>query len=365
MEHQSFRRSQLIPFDGAAAGHEGVLSDPSGIVVIKPCKEAEIDFYQSASSHPHFAIYIPTFMGTISLSTNADSTSAADADPSKLTHTATMIPTAAGSAIPLESPHTIAQAPVVESAWAPSNGAKITTDRAIVLKNVAAGFKKPNILDVKLGKRLWDDKAPPAKRARLEQASQETTCGLLGLRIEGMRIWQNGDEVDGDGDGFTFKDGYKVYGKPYGRSLSVETIRQGFEEFFLLERGAPAKGLARKVINRFLEDLDGLLYVLEREESRIYSASMLFVYEGDKETLKSTLAAEPEEDALKRAGNNETHEETHEGDDDDEGGPPAVQALKLIDFAHAEWTPGQGPDENLLHGLKSTIKLFEGLLKSS
>ncbi|KAL8666278.1 MAG: hypothetical protein Q9202_001547 [Teloschistes flavicans] len=345
---------------------EGVLSDRSGLIVIKPCKEAEIEFYQSTSSHPHFVIYIPTFMGTLSLSSNGDSTSASDADPFNFTRTATMVPTEAGSAIPLESPHTIAQAPVVESAWAPSNGGKISTDRAVVLANVAAGFKKPNILDVKLGKRLWDDKAPPAKRTKLEKASEETTSGSLGLRIEGMRTWHDGEKVDGEVDGLSFKDGYKVYGKHYGRSLLAETIRQGFEDFFLLDRDAAAKGLPRKIINRFLEDLDGLLYVLEREESRIYSASLLFVYEGDKETLKSALAAETEEeDDVNGAGYNETHEETHEEDDDDEGGPPAVQALKLIDFAHAEWTPGQGPDENLLHGLKSTIKVLEGLLKSS
>ncbi|KAL8690776.1 MAG: hypothetical protein Q9218_003850 [Villophora microphyllina] len=278
-----------------------------------------------------------------------------------------MIPTEAGSAIPrdLESPHTIAQAPVVEKAWAPSHGGKIATDQAVVLENVAAPFKKPNILDVKLGKRLWDDHAPPAKRARAEKASEESTSGSLGLKIAGMRTWQGGEEVDGDVDGLSLKDGYKVYDKHYGKSLTAETIRQGFEDYFLLDRGGMAKGPVRKVINRFLEDLDGLLYVLEREESRMYSASLLFVYEGDREALKGALAADTEEKReMDGAGNNGTHEETHE-EDDDEGGAPAVQAVKLIDFAHAEWTPGQGRDENLLHGLRSTIKVLEGLLKSS
>ncbi|KAL8737082.1 MAG: hypothetical protein Q9181_002038 [Wetmoreana brouardii] len=352
MAQKSYRKSQLIAFNNAAAGHDGVLSDPSGAVVIKPCKQAEIDFYHSTSSHPHFAIYIPTFMGTLSLNS--------DPDPSTtLTRTATMIPTEAGQAVPvLECPHTIAQAPVVEKAWAPSNGGKITTDLAIVLGNIAAAFKKPNILDVKLGARLWDDYAPPAKRAKLDKVAEETTSRTLGFRVAGMRTWQGPATVDGDVS--LTHDGYKVYDKHYGKSLTVETVRQGFEDFFLLERGGVAKGPVRKVINRFLEDLDGLLYVLEREESRMYSASLLFVYEGHGDALRDALSRQREDALPDSVEGNDTHE-----DDDDEEIKPAVQALKLIDFAHAEWTPGKGPDENLLQGLRSTIKILEGLLKAS
>ena len=332
---------------------DGVLSDPSGAVVIKPCKQTEVDFYHSAASHPHFAMYIPTFMGTLSLGTEA-------ADAAAATGQATMIPTEAGQAIP-ESPHTIAKAPVVEKSWKPSGSGKITTDQAIVLENVAAAFKKPNILDLKLGARLWDDNAPPAKRARLDKVAEETTSGSLGFRIAGMRTW-NGPAVDGNVS--LSHDGYQVYDKNYGQSFNAENVREGFTDFFMFPKASNAKSPVRKVIKRFLEDLDGLLYVLEREESRMYSASLLFVYEGDKDVLKEAFAHEQQENDESAANGTEsrdTHEETHEEDFDDEE-KPAVQALKLIDFAHAEWTPGQGPDENLLRGLRSTIKVLEGLL---
>lgn len=298
-------------------------------------------------------------MGTLSLNSDPVDTTAAN----PLTRTATLIPTEAGQMIPIESPQTIAQAPVVEKTWAPSGGGKITTDQAIVLENIAAAFKKPNILDVKLGARLWDDNAPPAKRAKLDKSAEETTSKSLGFRIAGMRTWQ-GPAVDGEID--LSHNGYRVYDKHYGKSLSAETIRQGFEDFFLLDRGAVAKGPVRKVINRFLEDLDGLLYVLEREDLRMYSASLLFVYEGDKSALEDAFAHEHKEEENPTDGvdGHATHEETNEEDDDDEQ-TPAVQALKLIDFAHAEWTPGQGRDENLLHGLRSTIKVLEGLVHSA
>lgn len=259
------------------------------------------------------------------------------------------------------APAAISHAPIVEKAWAPSNGGKITTDLAIVLENVAAPFKKPNILDVKLGARLWDDNAPPAKRAKLDKVAEETTSKPLGFRIAGMRTWQGETAAAADECSSTLsQDGYQLYDKAYGRQFSAETVRQGFEDYFLLERDTVAKGPVRKVINRFLEDLEALKFVLEREESRMYSASLLFVYEGNPDALRDAFSTEKEEEtATNGVDSGETHEES---EDEDEEQRAAVQALKLIDFAHAEWTPGQGRDENLLHGLESVIKVLNGLV---
>ncbi|KAL9005149.1 MAG: hypothetical protein Q9188_002063 [Gyalolechia gomerana] len=354
MAQKSFRKSQLVAFDNVAAGHDGVLSDRSGAVVVKPCSQAEINFYQSTTAHPHFALYIPTFIGTLTL--NSDPQAAAALTQQR----AATDPPDSSQAVPLsEAPSAISHAPIVEKAWTPSNGGKITTDLAIVLENIAASFSKPNILDVKLGARLWDDNAPPVKRAKLDKVSEETTSRPFGYRIAGMRTWQGSAINDNASNGLS-ADGYKLYDKFYGRQFSADTVRQGFEDFFLLERGAAAKGPLRRVINRFLEDLEGLKIVLEREESRMYSSSLLFVYEGDKDALKKAFVAEKEEDDTPL--NSCDRAETHEESDDDEEGKLAVQALKLIDFAHAEWTPGQGRDENLLHGLVNVIEMLEGFV---
>ncbi|KAL9012767.1 MAG: hypothetical protein Q9173_002492 [Seirophora scorigena] len=355
MAQKSFRKSQLVAFNNVAAGHDGVLSDRSGAVVVKPCFQAEIDFYNSAAAHPHVAIYLPAFMGTLQLNSDPDVA-------------ATVTPTVAATLTPPNqaaehqaAPAAVSHAPIVEKAWAPSNGGKITTDLAIVLENVAAPFKKPNILDVKLGARLWDDNAPPAKRAKLDKVAEETTSKPLGFRIAGMRTWQGGTAAAADESSSTLsQDGYKLYDKAYGRQFSAGTVRQGFEDYFLLERDAVAKGPVRKVINRFLEDLEALKFVLEQEESRMYSASLLFVYEGNPDALRDAFITEKEEEmATNGVDSGETHEES---EDEDEEQRAAVQALKLIDFAHAEWTPGQGRDENLLHGLGSVIKVLNGLV---
>ncbi|KAI4140564.1 MAG: hypothetical protein L6R39_005751 [Caloplaca ligustica] len=351
MAQKSYRKSQLIAFNNVAAGHDGVLSDRSGAVVVKPCKQAEIDFYHSvAAEHPHFAMYIPTFICTHELNPAPDVA-------------ATLTPTAAANLpeTPIAAPPAISQIPVVEKAWAPSNGGKITTDLAIVLENVAAPFKKPNILDVKLGARLWDDDAPPAKRAKLDKVAAETTSKPLGFRIAGMRTWQGSTTTSSSHTEGVANDGYKLYDKSYGRQFSAETIRQGFEDFFLVERDGGAKGPVRDVISRFAAHVEELHFVLEREESRMYSASLLFVYEGDPDALQAALDAENH--LTDGVDGDETHEDSDDDDDDDdEKEMPAVQVLKLIDFAHARWTPGQGKDENLLHGLSSVMGILDGLM---
>lgn len=379
---KSFRKSQLIAFDNVAAGHDGVLSDPSGELVIKPCKQSEIDFYDSAFAHPDIIAHIPTFFGKISLGADTNVAQAAGA---------LVLPSETDPEPPVI--HGVPNTMVVENAWAPSNGGRIHTDSAVVLENVAAGFQKPNILDVKLGARLWADDAPMAKKARLDKIAEETTSKPLGLRIAGMKTYQGALRID------ETSGGYRFYDKMYGRNFSAETIAQGFEEYFQLTKGVKAKGAIRKVIRRFIEDLRAMESVIEKEESRMYSASLLFVYEGDQQALQDSFETESDIIAsLDRKISDENHltnansatkndEELNKGtstangggtdavshiddvDDDDEEGEeeyeevkfPAIQSLKLIDFAHAEWTPGQGSDENLLHGIRNTTKILTGL----
>ena len=154
-----------------------------------------------------------------------------------------------------------------------------------------------------------------------------------------------------------------------------------------------AKGQIRKVIKRFLEDLRAMESVIEKEESRMYSASLLFVYEGDQQALQDSFATErniitsldrkfPDGDVSTSAivaisnddlpKGNSTADDSgtdatvrFDAQDDEEDSEevrfPAIQNLKLIDFAHAEWTPGQGPDENILHGIRNTTKILSSL----
>lgn len=131
-----------------AAGHAGVMR--SGSLIIKPCTQAEIDFYALATqTQPLFAQWMPTYMGQLTL--NKPGNQEQD-----------------------------------------SIGAILESERfeqAVVLENLEWGFKRPSVLDIKLGKILTDEFVSEEKRMRLEKVSMSTTSWDNHLRLTGMRVY--------------------------------------------------------------------------------------------------------------------------------------------------------------------------------
>lgn len=286
------------------------------------------------------------------------------------------------------------------ASWKPSGGKKLSTGLAIALENVAAGFRHPNVLDVKLGARLWDDDAPVSKRRKLDEVAGRTTSGSLGFRVAGMKIWQGDDDMsegvegnvakDGadqppppqdqcpqpqgteDGSLFEFKNGYKSYTKLYGQAFSQDNVMDAFTTYlggvdYDARTGKKALKLERAglLVGRFIRELESLQYVLETEESRMYGASVLMVYEGDPAALEVGIQEEEKEKdeaaQVDGVGDEGDDEEEDDDDDDEETIPQKVHEVRLIDFAHASWTPGQGPDENALQGLRNVLKILRDL----
>jgi 1D-myo-inositol-tetrakisphosphate 5-kinase/inositol-polyphosphate multikinase len=308
---------------------DGVLSTGTGILA-KPCTAAEISFYETVtSSHPDLARHIPTYIGQLSLS--------ADQDAAKDALDTGVIQTTDGA---IERLH----------------GKKLDTDLHIVLEDIAYGFKKPNVLDLKLGAQLWDEAAKPDKRARLDKVSNETTSGSLGFRIAGMRTYKGEvpvevpeelkEYVDVDKEG-----GFWVYNKMYGRKFDAKNVSDGFVEYiFPGEKTEAELDRAREVLAYFLGEVKDIQEVFESKENRMYSASILLVYEGDVEEYANT------KQKLRSA-----HPEDEDNEDGDEYVPKLAE-VKMIDFAHATWTKGEGPDENALRGMRSTVKILKDLL---
>ncbi|RDW62903.1 inositol polyphosphate multikinase [Aspergillus mulundensis] len=421
LDHDSF-----VAFDHAAAGHDGVRCTPSGSFIAKPCTAQEIAFYESTAVHPAFREYIPIYIGTLSsagqqqpaaaLAAAAATQQGAIVIPDSDHSTSAETPTSETAQQATTSTGPSTSGPARDVTWAPSasSGKKLDTGLSIVLENVASGFKRPNVLDVKLGARLWADDAIPAKRAKLDAVSKETTSSSLGFRIAGMKVWTG---VNGEADAgsktnpyitryqqsggakgeVTEMDGYKRYDKWYGRSFTAENVKSGLETYLA---GAKAAGTDRsKVIAARLADgLRRVQQVLESEESRMYSSSVLIIYEGDPEAMELALK---EEKRAKEAPAQESDQEDEDEDDfegfelqdianlpagengtinitidpqttqlgdiedeEDEEEGPKVHDLRLIDFAHASWTPGQGPDENVLTGVRNLARIFEELAAS-
>lgn len=374
--------------------------------------QQEIDFYEKAfNDHPDFAELMPVYLGTLSLNDATDVKSIDEQLPVVADHLSQQTKE---EAVLMAKAAASAPAQADNIRWNPNKSRKIATNKSVVLENAAHGFKKPNILDAKLGRRLWADDAPLEKRQRFDEITRTTTNGSHGFRISGMRVYKGSDnpeELD--------EEGYKHFGKDYGRlHVNKDNVVQEMRRFIFNERAGIDEELGKAIAQAFLEDLRRVEHVLSNSETRMYSASLLFTFEGDGEALRAAIeqaasaSAEAEKGKEKEvddvgpalatpvagnvtaavpgaggialvpaqgsgiapqlisgpiegdlkvielAGNVPMDEE-----DDDEPNLPRIYSLKLIDFAHAEWVPGQGPDENSLFGVRSLIKIFEELAR--
>ncbi|TVY62331.1 Inositol polyphosphate multikinase [Lachnellula suecica] len=328
-------RADLIDYQQAVAGHDGTLCDVDGELFIKPCTPAEIAFYESSNAaHQDFADFMPTFLGTLTLDEQQNGQTIDEA----------------GAA--LIAKHTM---PEVVVPTKPSK--KIVTDQAVVLENAAHGYVKPNILDVKLGVRLWADDAHPDKKTRFNKVTEETTHKDLGFRIAGMRVWQGHNAVGKDIDA----EGYKIFDKNYGRfSVQTANVNEAFRKFIFSESAGIDEELGKLVAQAFHTDVCRIQKVLEGQESRMFSASLLFVFEGDGVALRSAMEEASRSPATLQNGHGNASSEDDEDDELEDTGPK-IYSVKVIDFAHAEWTPGMGPDENALTGVRSMARILQEL----
>ncbi|KAK5129551.1 hypothetical protein LTR08_003173 [Meristemomyces frigidus] len=314
--------TKLKAFENAAAGHDGVLLDPSGELLIKPCTQAEIDFYQQTQlDHPDFAGLMPAFMGTLSLGAPAQATDAVGA-------------------------HEILATAQAQK----DNGTKIETKTAIVLENLEHGFTHANVLDLKLGSRLYDAKTTaPEKADRLDKVASETTTGSLNFRVAGMKVW-NGRSFD-------------IYDKYYGRKFNADNIKDAFATFFAGLSTSLELDEAAELLETIEADISKARHMLERSEERMYSASLLVIYEGDSTALDTLMGGVPKTPRVtEKAPTLGEVKQSEDDEEEEEDDPPVAYKVNMIDFAHAAWTPGQGQDENVIVGLKNVEKQMDGLI---
>lgn len=154
----------------------------------------------------------------------------------------------------------------------------IQLDCYVVLQDITVNFKKPCVIDLKMGFRTFEPDAPEPKKKREHQKYPQQE--LFGFRIVGKRVYIPSHKEAGD-------NGYVFYPKGLGRSLgSYEGLKDAFVVFFGLEV------LDRSLLPARLKTITNVLLKLrsmqhwfrDNDEFCFCASSLLIAYEGDTET---------------------------------------------------------------------------------
>ncbi|KIM49710.1 hypothetical protein M413DRAFT_438862 [Hebeloma cylindrosporum] len=357
----------FIALASQVGGHAGVETTEDGSLIIKPVLQRELQFYQALQQDPTLAALLPftaKFLGTLKLEGTVDPTKP-------------------------DSTEGIIMQPVKEA------------KESMVLENLTFGFLKPNILDVKLGTVLYDDNASPDKVARMEKTARDTTSFETGVRLTGFQVYDNITSLPVNTP------------KLYGKTIKPHQLSEGIAKFFPVasdsnsstdiandastlpsSSSSSSSGLPRNTLIRILRALREEIALIREAysalELRMVGGSLLIVYEADweraEEGIKNYLEGnvndadadtemqdvsvyeglnekekENEDGGVEDGDEDENEEDEDEDDDDDETLiPPFV--VKLIDFAHTSVAPGKGPDEGVLLGIDTILRLLDGRL---
>ncbi|KAI0004966.1 SAICAR synthase-like protein [Russula compacta] len=334
--------TELQPLAYQVGGHGGIQVTGDGALIVKPALPLELQFYQNDLPSPALASlrrWVPTYLGMLRLEGQNTSEGLASVEG---------VPESEKDEYPLI---------------------------LVVLENVAHGFRKPNILDIKLGTVLYDEDTPPRKRERMQEAARRTTSGQVGIRLTGFQVFGNKTSQP------------LVVPKNYGKSICTAELPAGIARFFpgqpylapvrlsysdhtlsglpgahpggRLDVGLP--GTLLVPILRFIrQSVQELRDVLSSIELRLVGSSLLMVYEGDWDRAEVGVEwlAEHAERRI------DDDDEWKEGEiwEDHEGDCPCV--VRLIDFAHTRLRPGQGPDPGVLKALDTILGLLDGRIAS-
>lgn len=229
----------------------------------------------------------------------------------------------------------------------------------LVLENLLYGYLRPNIIDIKLGRKLWDEMANEDKKSRLQKVSDSTTSGSLGFRVCGMSMETNDKLHDIDEKYYEAKlDNYVTINKFYGRDLSADNVISAFELFFA-GHGSLSSEQKSLLVDAFLKRLQLFYNTILSEEIRMISSSLLFIYEGDATRWKELsndnelIPSHFEEDSDSCDESSSEELDKHKR--------KVLSQMALIDFAHTKITPNSGIDEDVADGVENLIIIFEKL----
>ena len=151
-------------FDKQVAGHDKLMlltTSTDDLMIIKPCKPKEVNFYQDAQNYPEFLDFLPQCYGTLRAATEHDLS---------ILETSELVGDSTNCYL-METVQGLDQ-----------------QEQNVCLENILHGFTRPCIMDLKMGSLLYDADASEEKRQKMISQSVNTTSSTLGLRISGLKV---------------------------------------------------------------------------------------------------------------------------------------------------------------------------------
>jgi hypothetical protein len=219
----------------------------------------------------------------------------------------------------------------------------------IVLEDLTCGFKRPCVLDLKLGTRQHGLNASETKIKSKTAKVNSTTSKTLGLRLCGMQVYKPYQSES------VFRDKY------FGRKLDDTSFEENLKSFF--DNGLHLRTDAIRTIIKRLE----LLFDVLSTQSKFlfYATSILLVYEGhvEKDFLagKSLSTSSSADSGVFPSGG--SLDMDHDPSPDEDSSRSAQ--MHLIDFAHTYplYDGEIDSDSGVVFGVNSLLRLLRKFLE--
>jgi len=275
--------------------------------VCKPLNRRELQFYQCIPKQ--LSPLVPGFVGTLSIGENEDGEEFYSSSSKMGKHSE-----------------------------------KSVSSDYLVLENLTMGYKKPCVLDLKMGTRMYGDFASEAKRQSQKKKTIKTTSAKLGVRFCGSQRFS------------VSKNHFEKLDKYVGRKATETEFRDLLENFFN-NNGILRTDIISSVINEVSDMRKSLTHL---DQFRFYSSSLLIIYEGRQFSDVGEARSFESEDSM----------DCDSFDCMMRSRGDTMAKIKIIDFANATM-PGvfeddrihEGPDAGFLLGLENLQEILESLIE--
>ncbi|KAH0786772.1 Inositol polyphosphate kinase family protein [Histomonas meleagridis] len=150
----------------------------------------------------------------------------------------------------------------------------LTSTPYILMRDIADGFTKPAVLDIKLGGRTWALGANPEKVAHMRKKAESGTTGKLKFKVRAA-MWYSHNP-----DKWPITENANFVERDFGNNCTEDELKEFLLDFFHDTKKFP-------FFIEKLKKLKSALQKLRREaNARMYSSSVLLVYDEDDDTKK-------------------------------------------------------------------------------